>query len=127
MTRWTIFSLCLLVLLASLAWTTRRMLRMEQQGRVAVAEAEFQERVRLALWRLDAATNPILIRENARPPHHYRAFHSGSEIFSSSFSPLEPGAVLSPSPLPAAFRAGRGRADTDQPPGPHRRTARTGP
>ncbi len=86
MTRWTIFSLCLLVLLASLAWTTRRMLRMEQQGREAVAEAEFQERVRLALWRLDAATNPILIRENARPPHHYRAFHSGGEIFSSSYS-----------------------------------------
>jgi signal transduction histidine kinase len=99
MTRWTIFALCLLVLLASLSWATDRMLRMERQGLAAMAEAEFQERVRLALWRLDAATNPILIRENARPPHHYRAFHSADEIFSSSYSPLEPGATLSPSPL----------------------------
>lgn len=99
MTRWTIFSLCLLVLLASLVWTTSRMLRMEWQGRAAASEAEFQERVRLALWRLDAATNPILIRENARPPHHYQAFHSGGEAFSSSYNPLKPGTVLTPSPL----------------------------
>ena len=68
MTRWIIFALCLLVLVSALGWTTQRMLEMESAGRRAAVDAEFQERVRLALWRLDAATNPILIRENARPP-----------------------------------------------------------
>ncbi len=99
MTRWIIFALCLLVLVSALGWTTQRMLEMESAGRRAAVDAEFQERVRLALWRLDAATNPILIRENARPPHHYQAFHSGGDTFSSTFSPLAPGTVLTPSPL----------------------------
>ena len=95
----TRYALCLLVLLAALGWATMRMLRMESEGLESAREAEVQERVRLALWRLDAAASPLLIRENSRPPHHFRAFYETEQAFTKGYQQVEKGEVLVPSPL----------------------------
>ena len=39
----------------------------ENARRRAAEEAQVQERIRLALWRMDSLASSLLIRENARP------------------------------------------------------------
>ena len=75
MFRWSVFFLSLAVLVMAMAWISLRVLELESQRQAAAAEAVVQERLRLALWRMDALASALLIRENARPPWHYRPFY----------------------------------------------------
>ncbi|MGI8603011.1 MAG: sensor histidine kinase [Verrucomicrobiales bacterium] len=96
---WVIFFCCAALLLGALGWVTVHTLRLESEKQTATRDAEIQERVRLALWRLESAAMSILIRENARPPEHFRAFHEAPETFNKAYEPLPAGEVLVPSPL----------------------------
>ena len=72
--KWLIFAACLAMFLAVMAWITARTLGMERQRVAAERDAQVQERIRLALWRMDSLASTLLIRENSRPPGDYQAF-----------------------------------------------------
>jgi two-component sensor histidine kinase len=93
------FALCLAVALAAMAsisWTAVRLERAESE---AWEKAETEERVRLALWRMDSSLAPLLTQEVARPDYVYRAFYSTELAYSKLFQNIEKGEVFVPSPL----------------------------
>ncbi len=96
---WLLFALCLAVFTGAVLSITRRALAMEGQRQAAAAEAQRQEKIRLALWRMEAVAGALLIRENARPPHHYQAFFQPEDVILSASEALPPGRALLPSPL----------------------------
>ena len=100
LSRWLLFTACVAVLLAAMAWMTARMLQMDRDRAAGERTAQMQERVRLALWRMDSLVTALLVRENARPPEHYLPFHSPGDLFSNrSQQELPRGEALMASPL----------------------------
>lgn len=97
--RWFLFLACLAVFGAVMVWISGRSLELEAQRRVAAEEAQVQEKVRLALWRMDALASALLIRENARPAHHYQAFYAPDDLYASATRSIPKGEVVMPSPL----------------------------
>ncbi len=105
--RWKLaFGAAVIVVAGVLSWVTVRTLGLEQSERAAAGEARFQERLRLALWRMDSALTPIIAREAARPYFEYRPFHpvdarrsppTGSPRSEESHAPVQ--TVMVPSPL----------------------------
>ncbi|MDB6006429.1 MAG: His Kinase (Phospho-acceptor) protein [Prosthecobacter sp.] len=96
---WITFIACLGLLLAAMAWVSWHTLALEREREMAAREAEQQERVRLALWRLDFQASALMIRENARPPYDFRPFHSPEGVVNKTYSNVAKGEVLLPSPL----------------------------
>lgn len=97
--RWLLFTLCLAVFASALVWISGRMLAMENERREAERSAQIQERVRLALWRMESIASTLLIRENARPASHYQAFYSPTDLYTTGNKPIPEGEALTPSPL----------------------------
>ena len=97
--RWLLFTLCLLVFTGAMGWMSLRMLDLEAQRRRTAEEAQVQEKVRLALWRMDSLASALLIRENSRPAHHYQAFYAPEDLFTSRTESIPKGQALMPSPL----------------------------
>jgi signal transduction histidine kinase len=97
--KWLLFASCLAVFLTVMAWITMRTLDMERQRVAAGREAQVQERIRLALWRMDSLASTLLIRENSRPPGDYQAFRSPDDLFSSDNREIAKGKALMASPL----------------------------
>lgn len=96
---WIAFGALALVAAVSLGWLTRAVLRLDGEQRRSAAAEEREERVRLALWRLDSALALLVADENARSPSEFSAFYSPAHAWSPNQSPLAPGAVLLPSSL----------------------------
>ena len=96
---WITFIACLGLLLAAMAWVSWHTLALEREREMAAREADQQERVRLALWRLDFQASALMIRENARPPYDFRPFHSPEGLVNKSYDNVAKGEVLVPSPL----------------------------
>jgi signal transduction histidine kinase len=80
-------------------WISARILDLEGQRQRTAEEAQVQEKVRLALWRMDSLASAILIRENSRPAWHYQAFYAPDDLFASSTQSIPKGQALMPSPL----------------------------
>ncbi|HVT29603.1 MAG TPA: HAMP domain-containing sensor histidine kinase [Lacipirellulaceae bacterium] len=55
-----------------MAWLTQQALRADERRRAAEAEAELEQRVSLALWRMDTELAPIIAAEVIRPPSEFR-------------------------------------------------------
>lgn len=96
---WLIFAVATLAVLEGLGWVTWRALSLEHRERQARAEAQFQESVRLALWRMESELTPLIAQESARPYFHYRAFYPAARAYGRMWQPIEPGEALVPSPL----------------------------
>ena len=96
---WITFLACLGLLLAAMAWVSWHTLALERTREEAARDADQQERVRLALWRLDFQASALMIRENARPPHDFRPFHSPEGLVNKTYDNFAKGDVLVPSPL----------------------------
>jgi signal transduction histidine kinase len=96
---WTTLGICALLILGAMGWLTQRVIGMEEERAVSLAQAELEERVRLALSRMDTAASGVLLVENQRPPAHYEAFYRPSDIFTNQYQNVAPGIVLQPSPL----------------------------
>lgn len=96
---WITFIACLGLLLAAMAWVSWHTLELEREREMAAREADEQERVRLALWRLDFQASALMIRENARPSYDFRPFHSPEGLVNKMYSNVAKGEVLLPSPL----------------------------
>jgi signal transduction histidine kinase len=97
--RWFLFIACLAVFGAAMAWMSLRMLDLEEQRKLTAKDAQVQEKVRLALWRMDSLASALLIRENSRPAWHYQAFYAPDDLFASSTQSIPKGQALMPSPL----------------------------
>ncbi|MCB9845732.1 MAG: HAMP domain-containing histidine kinase [Phycisphaeraceae bacterium] len=96
---WLIFGLCALLVVDGLGWVTWQMVRLERRELEASREAELNDKVRLALWRMDSAVTPILAAESARPYFQYRAFYPADRAYTRMWESVTPGELMLPSPL----------------------------
>lgn len=96
---WLLFGLAVVALVAAMVWVTVLGVRLEDSHAQAQRQAALEERVRLALWRMDSSLSGILARENSRPYFTYNPFYPENRAYTRMFSPLEPGEVLVPSRL----------------------------
>ena len=64
---WIASSLCAVVLIAAMFLLTNHIVRLEIEANLSLAKAEQEQKIRLALWRLESEANAILVAENARP------------------------------------------------------------
>ncbi len=93
---WSIFAVCAVVLLSAVTWVTATALRLEQAQGKAQRQAEFEEKVRLALWRMDSLLTALVVEESARPPSHYKAFRSAGSVAAKSGVAKSTTIILSP-------------------------------
>lgn len=64
---WIVFGACNVIVALALVWTTRVVLDLERRELFARAETEYQQSLRLAMWRMDSWLAVLLARETARP------------------------------------------------------------
>lgn len=84
---------------AALAWVTGQTLSLERRELRAADDARNQERLRLALYRMELAVAPVIARESARPYFQYRPFYPAERGYTRMWQAIAPGDVLVPSPL----------------------------
>jgi len=69
---WLIFWSSVVLALGALAWVTVEVIALEKRQAVAHIEAQRQESIRRALWRMDSRMAPILAIEASRPYTDYQ-------------------------------------------------------
>lgn len=98
-TWWKWFALGAALVIVALAWVTSAVLDLERSEWAARADARRQEVLRLALWRMDSWLAPRLARESARPYFEYLSYFPQERAYTRMLTPIEEGAILTPSPL----------------------------
>lgn len=96
---WALFALGGLLGLLAMGWISRVALRAERAETLGRQRAAQEEKVRLALWRMDSALAPLVAQENARPYFHFRPYFPAERAYTRMFARLRPGEVMVPSPL----------------------------
>ncbi len=96
---WVAYGVCLIVVLTAMGWITRIAVRLERSEQATRCDAELEERVRLALWRMESALSPLIAEESGRPYFAYSPFYAPQRAYTRMFSELAPGEVLVPSTL----------------------------
>ncbi len=71
---WLIYIVCVVLAVDGLAWLTWRTVQAERSRTEAQSRVIHQQRVQLALWRLDSALAWMLRAESGRAPDRYQAF-----------------------------------------------------
>jgi signal transduction histidine kinase len=71
---WLVYAAGALAVVAATAWISAHTLAAERAAATARAETTHGERVRLALWRLEARLAPLVAREAAWPPAAFSPF-----------------------------------------------------
>jgi hypothetical protein len=100
---WTSFTACLLVVLAAMGWISWTTMRLDRSEIEARRQADLEEKVRLALWRMDTALAPLVAQESARPYFAYKSFFPMERSFGNMFNEKRMGGeALIPSPLLSA-------------------------
>lgn len=94
-----LFAACLIVLLAAMAGVSVTTLRLDRVQLLAAQQAETEEKVRLALWRMDSQLTSIMVEESARPFTAWESFSRSEPALTKGYAPIKPGEVLTPSPL----------------------------
>ncbi len=64
---WLIFATCLLAATIAVAWLSQQALYAERSERLARQQADLENRVRVALWRMDSIAVPLVAIESTRP------------------------------------------------------------
>src|SRR5262249_48052505 len=80
-------------------WVTSAALRLEREQLEAQAQAQTNDRLRLAMWRLDSLISPPLAKEDSRPFSHFKSLFAPPIALNPVGFACEPGSVLEPSPL----------------------------
>ena len=103
---WIGFVFCLAIVLAAMGFislTALRLDRAEADARRAESQARrqaaWEEKVRLALWRMDSVLAPFVAQQSAYPYFAYSAFLPVNRAYSAMFNPRGGGEMLIPSPL----------------------------
>jgi signal transduction histidine kinase len=121
---WWGFAATALVLVGVVTWLTVALLRLDRDEVQARRQAQWQERLRLALWRMDSWLAPQLAREAMRPADEYRSFPSAPLAWTRGLAKLEADAIVVQSPLvtedsplfPLHFELGRDGVTSPQVP-----------
>src|SRR6516162_3707300 len=82
-----------------LGWVTSAALSLERDQLEAQAQAQTNDRLRLAMWRLDSLISPLLAKEDSRPFSHFKSLFAPPLAINRVGVACEPGSVLEPSPL----------------------------
>ncbi|MBT3296659.1 MAG: HAMP domain-containing histidine kinase [Verrucomicrobia bacterium] len=75
---WGVFLLFVAVVLGAMGWVSTTVLRLESEAADTQREAQTEEVIRLALWRIDSAALAMVIEESSRPYQDYWAFNDGN-------------------------------------------------
>jgi signal transduction histidine kinase len=75
---WGAFLLFVLVVLGAMGWVSTTVLRLKAETVAAQRDAQVEDVVRLALWRMDTAAMAMVIEESSRPYQDYWAFNDGN-------------------------------------------------
>jgi signal transduction histidine kinase len=78
---WLVFIACVAGAAVGMVWLTQQALKADQLRREAEAETELEQRVSLALWRMDTQLAPLVAEEVIRPPSAYRETTVESQDF----------------------------------------------
>ncbi|MFN8012749.1 MAG: HAMP domain-containing sensor histidine kinase [Holophagaceae bacterium] len=73
---WLLYALALVLGLGAMGWITLKAVRSERAEQEARRRADLEEKVRLALWRMDSTMALFLLPEAARPWSDYEPFHA---------------------------------------------------
>lgn len=102
---WTLFATILCIVLPAMVWLTMQINRadnLREQDRVetelARREAELQERINSALYRMDWWATPLVAQEAARPYYLYEPIFRLTEIATQNQGPKQLGAAPTPEP-----------------------------
>jgi signal transduction histidine kinase len=90
------------MVIGGLGWVTAAALRLENEQFESQAEARVNEKLRLAMWRLDSRIAPLLAREDSRPFTHFKPLFAPALALTSGQLATESASVLEPSPLLSA-------------------------
>ena len=96
---WLAFAACLAVVLVAMGWISRTVLRLERAEEQSRRQADQEENVRLALWRMDSALAPLIAQESVQPYFAYGAFYPLDRAYTEMFGEVKKGELLAPSPL----------------------------
>ena len=96
---WLIFGLCVALASVAMARLGSTVLALERAEGKARRQAELEENLQLALWRMDSTLAPLLAEESARPYFAYSSFYPAERAFTRMFAEIQRGDVLIPSPL----------------------------
>jgi signal transduction histidine kinase len=108
---WSAFSLCLLAVLAAMLWLSLKTVQLDAlretdraETEIARQEAELQERISSALYRMDLKLLPLVAGEAARPHFLYQPFYEITNPTLANDTPITPQiagweALEAPSPL----------------------------
>ncbi len=94
-----LFAICLLVVLAAMGWISWTAIYLDRLEAEARLQRDREEKVRLALWRMDIALAPLVAQESARPYFAYKSFFPVDRSFGNMFNERMGGEALIPSPL----------------------------
>src|SRR4029078_3066317 len=76
---WLVFVVCVASAATAMVWLTRQAIQTDELRRAAQADGELEQRVSLALWRMDTELAPIIAGEVIRSPAMYHsAFYAVS-------------------------------------------------
>jgi signal transduction histidine kinase len=96
---WTIFGIAVALVFAAMTAVSVTTLRLERGQLEAQRQAELEEKVRLALWRMDSAVAPLILEESSRPYFTYSAFFPADRAYEKTFGPTASKELLLASPL----------------------------
>lgn len=92
---WTLYLLCLALVVPTMAWLTMKIVeqdRLRESDRIdtelARREAELQDLLNSALYRMDWKLSPIVAQEAARPYYLYQAFYRPTDTQGVPNNPL---------------------------------------
>lgn len=97
--KWLAFGACAAAVVGAMVWVSLAALEVEARRDQLRVEGERQDRLELALWRMDATVTALLAGESVRPWYHYDAFYAEDDAFTASLARREAREVLVPSPL----------------------------
>ena len=79
---WSLYFLCLLAVAIAMSWLSLKTIRLDAlresdraETELARREAELQERISSALYRMDLKMLPLVAQEAARPQYMYQSFY----------------------------------------------------
>jgi signal transduction histidine kinase len=105
---WWVFAACAGVVLAVLTLITRQTLALERRDALAGAAAARQDRLRLALWRMDSAMAGVIAREAGHAYFEYRALVPIARPYELRWDRAAPDEPVMASPLVDGDEGGGG-------------------
>jgi len=92
---WTAAIVCLALVVTAFGWLSFKAIAADRAEHAAQEQAQIEENVRLALWRMDTRLAALLADESMRPTYNYTA--------ALSLAPLNPAPATKNAPSPRDF------------------------